>query len=178
MPLSQIVSTVVSLFSAVWFTIVVHEYSHYLAGRMLNIPKNKLKVQLDGNPPHVALYDKEWLSPDSENYISTFRKYRKETYAAWIFIAAGTAGESIAILLLLLGLIWFNAGAIGLIFLATSTTILLIYLLAEGFMKLKYSRSYGDFAAMYAIYPLLTCILLLTVLSLRFFGIYQLLGHL
>jgi len=173
----QIISIMFSLFAAAWFTIVVHEYSHYLAGRMLNIPKNKLKVQLDDNPPHVALYDKKWLSPDSENYIPTFRKYRKETYAAWTFIAAGTVGESIVILTLSLSLIWFNAATIGLIFLGTSTAILLIYLLVEGFMKLKYSRSYGDFTAMYAIYPLLTVILLVTILSLRFFGLYQLLSR-
>ncbi len=46
-------------FGFVLLLVAVHEYGHYAGGRMLGVPADSIRVELTGNPPHVALRDDE-----------------------------------------------------------------------------------------------------------------------
>lgn len=167
------ISLLLIIVSSVWFSFVIHEYSHYWMGRFLGIPKNKIRVVLNEPPPHVALYHNGyWLSPGTAEYISAFTVFRAEPWAGWLYIAAGMLGETGVILVLSTLLTVFNFHVVGVTLLATSSIILAIYFLVDVLLTNRFSKPYGDFMSMWSMSKGMTILFIILLLLFRSYGFY------
>lgn len=150
--ISVIVSTVLAILGSAWYSVVTHEWSHYLTGRAAGVPSKSIRVRMRPNPPHVALHDgHEWLSPDDAGYVETFFSYQSRIGWAWFYIAAGTIGELLAVLAAAVLLSAFGLTVMALILLGTSAGITLIYLIGDVALSRRYERPAGDFSSMWQI---------------------------
>lgn len=149
--------------------IATHEWGHYVAGRLVKVPKSRMRVNLEARPPHVALLSEsgEWLSPDHKLYNKAFLQYSSTKRSAWVFIAGGMAQEFIVTAIgvttfLLLG--WSSA-AVALI--AASLLIGLAYLFGDIVLSIKSKKPYGDHAAMYALFAGATTLYVVVLLAAK-----------
>jgi len=148
---------ILSVLGFVWLLILVHEYGHYAAGRMLGVPADSIHVRVAHNPPHVALRDGEvWLAPMDESYAEVFQRHRSGVAPAWSYIAGGSVAESAFALALIAGLTWSGADGAA-VMLARATAILFaVYLIGDAAVSLTRRAVSGDWSAMYAVQPVAT----------------------
>lgn len=141
----------------VWLLVVVHEYGHYAAGRMLGVPADSIRVQIAHNPPHVALRDGEvWLTPMDESYADLFQRHRSGVAPAWSYIAGGSMGESVFALALIAGLTWAGADEVALVLAWATAVLFAVYLVGDAAVSLTRRAISGDWSAMYAVQPAAT----------------------
>lgn len=151
-----------------WFAVVIHEHSHYVCGRAVGVPREKITVRMKPRPPHVALHnDHQWLSPGHPEYNPTFWRYQPATGAAWFYIAAGTIGETLITTMLSFGLALGGLHIMALILIATSTAFEVAYLCFDVALSSKHQRPYGDFSALWRINRAGTVVAILASFILR-----------
>lgn len=151
MTVLEIALLALAVLGAAWGAVLVHEAGHYLAGRLLGVPAESIRIRME-RPPHVALHRSgRWFSPDEPGYSAVFALYNDSVMAAWLFIAAGIVVETAVALVLVM--IFFAAGSLPLVIAGASTGVLIAYLLADVVMSKGRGLPYGDFTAMRRIYP-------------------------
>ncbi len=141
----------------VFLLIGVHEYGHFWTGRLLGIPAGCIRVELGGNPPHVALREGDrWLAPMDESYAEAFQRHHPAVSAAWTYIAGGVIGESLFAVALIGVLIAAGAGQVAVVLAWASATLFAIYGVGDLAVSLGRRSVSGDWSAMYALQPLAT----------------------
>lgn len=163
-----IISSVMAVLGSSWFAVIIHEHSHYLMGRAVGVPREKIKVRMKPWPPHVALHDDhQWLSPDHSDYNDTFFRYQSKLGPAWFYIAAGTIGETLITTVVSFGLMLAGLSIMALILIATSTAFELGYLCVDAVLSHKRQKSHGDFSALWGLHPIATVAMILSLMALR-----------
>jgi len=132
----------------------LHEYGHLWTGRILGMPPHAIRVNLNGRPPHIALYDGlRWLAPDDPGYAGTFNRHCPGVGRAWGFVAGGTSVETIVSFVVIASLVGMGLGPVAVV-LAAATTILFIgYVVLDVGVSCWRRAAYGDFAVLWTISP-------------------------
>ncbi len=129
---------------------------------MLGVPGDCIRVELAGNPPHVALRDGDvWLSPMDESYADVFQRYRGGLAAAWAYIAGGSVGESVFAATLIVGFTFTGADEVAVVLAWATAALFVAYLTADLVASLIRKAVSGDWSAMYAVQPVATIALAL-----------------
>lgn len=153
-----------SVLGFAWLLIVVHEYSHYVGGRMLGVPADSMRVVVANNPPHVALREGEaWLTPLDESYADVFQRHRSGVAPAWWYIAAGSVGESVVALVVIAGLMWAGADEVAGPLAWATALVFTVYLVGDAAMSLTRKVVSGDWSAMYVVQSVATVALALAL---------------
>lgn len=149
-----VVLSVVSGIGFIWLLVIVHENGHYLFGRVLGVPAEDMRVEITGNPPHVALRDGDrWVPPMDESYAEIFQRHCPSLRAAWLYIAGGVIGETVVALVMICVLVAIGIGGAAVI-LAWSTTLFFVaYVLGDLAISLSRRMATGDWSAMYTVHP-------------------------
>ncbi|MGC1208870.1 MAG: hypothetical protein WA880_13025 [Ornithinimicrobium sp.] len=147
-----IVADVIGGLGFAFLLVGVHEYGHYWTGRMLGVPADCIRVELGGNPPHVALRDGErWLAPMDELYAEVFQRHRPGTGSAWTYIAGGVIGESFFAVALIGVLARLGAGEVAVVLAWVTAALFAIYAAGDLLVSLGRRSVSGDWSAMYAV---------------------------
>lgn len=164
--ISGVVASVMAVLGSSWYSLVTHEWSHYVAGRLAGVPSQCIRVRMRPHPPHVALHDgQEWLSPDHRRYVDTFCGYQPRVGWAWAYVAAGTVGGLLLVVVAAAVLVAFGLVIMALILVGTSAAITLVYVLGDVFLTRRRGAPAGDFSAMWQISKAGTAIMLIAVFS-------------
>ncbi|UCZ52294.1 hypothetical protein LGQ02_15800 [Bacillus shivajii] len=155
----------------------VHETGHYIMGRYIGIPKDKLNIEMKKFPPHVAIKKEgEFISPVRyEQYIEAYFEYDPEGYYSYRFINAGFASEFvfIVILFLIFNLV-LEIPVLSISLILTSLVVYIVYLVISIVMTVKTKNPWGDFGAMWRISkPLSFCIITLFIIMKSILLIYS-----
>ena len=136
---------------AYYAIVIVHEFGHYLAGLLIGIPRQQMKVVLGKFPQHVALRDgDEWVSPlETGRYVQLAQKFMPTTPKALTFVAGGFVAETLGLLLWVMFKLPQYHLAISL-----AVTMTLLYLIADVIMYCRTKQASMDFSALYSISPL------------------------
>ncbi len=137
--------------------IIIHECGHYLAGRLIGIPGNHVKIQLLTYPPHVALGSgiNEWISPsEPDRFIDRLTAFSDDERKHYLFVAGGHALEFLFVMALVaITLLSGNALLMQLAepFIIFSLMLSAIYLLIDFYHTSKYQQPGGDFSGQWMI---------------------------
>jgi len=83
----------------IWASVVVHEYGHLVAGRVLaGIPRGAIRVVFDRPPPHVALADQDgaWIGPERlEAYQRAYARWDPHLRRVAVYIMGGFVAQTL-----------------------------------------------------------------------------------
>lgn len=162
---------VVDVLGAVGFAfgfVVVHEYGHLLAGRVLGVPAPAIRVELAGRPPHTALRRGDrWLRPEDSDYADAFREHRPERWAAWTYVAGGLVVETAATTASVLVLVAAGAEEVGIVLAWVALLLAVTYLIVDVALTTRSRRPYGDHALLWQLHRGATCLLVAVALGTK-----------
>lgn len=136
---------------AYYAIVVIHESGHYLAGLLIGIPRQEMKIVLLKFPQHVALRDGEqWVGPlETGRYVQLAERFMPTAPKALIFVAGGFVLETLCLLLwVVLRLPYYQVG------IALAVMMTLLYLISDVVMFRRTRQASMDFSALYSISPL------------------------
>ncbi len=138
--------------------VVIHEIGHYMFGRMLGIPKDKMTFGIQKMTPHVALMNDnlEKIPPSNlDAYVPILEKHLKSDFHMFLFAIGGHLTELIGVFTLIL--LSFVINSSGLTFIAKSVAWI-APLLALNYLLMDCITSYrrgapsgGDFSGSWSI---------------------------
>jgi hypothetical protein len=138
---------------AIFVIIAIHECGHFLGGVISGIPANEMKICLYTFPQYVALKDGDnWLRPkDRERFIARSLEFLKSKNGAIVFIASGLILQTIAFVIVIVGLSFFDfSQSLLKPITAALVSFLFVYLIAD----LRSHRSktpFGDFTGLWRV---------------------------
>ncbi|MBI5380772.1 MAG: hypothetical protein HZA31_02615 [Opitutae bacterium] len=147
----------VGCFVAVFGIIALHECGHFIAGLVVGIPFDQMKVRLAVFPQHVALREGDkWLSPirDHERYVARSKALMKSRRGALGYVAGGLMSQTVVFL----AVVWL-CQLIGvprmwqIPVISALVSVPVLYLLADLFAAKHAKRSVGDFSGLWEISP-------------------------
>lgn len=150
-----------------WGCVVVHEYGHFITGRLVGVPAGHLKVVM-ASPPHTALKDGgQWRSPDDELFIPVFRRHCGSLGKAWWFIAGGFVIETAVTTAGCVALILVGQSWVAVSWASTSLAIYLLYVIADAMLSWRRRSPYGDATSMWHLNRIGSVTFLLMVVAVK-----------
>lgn len=162
----SVIATIMAVLGSSWYSLVTHEWSHYVAGRLAGVPSQCIRVRMRPHPPHVALHDgQEWLSPDHRRYVDAFCMYQPRVGWAWAYVAAGTVGGLLLVVVAAAVLVAFGLVIMALILVGTSAAMTLAYVVGDVLLTRRRESPAGDFSGMWQISKAGTSVMLIAVFT-------------
>lgn len=149
-------------FAIIAALIAVHETGHYLAGRVAEIPADRLSIELLETPPHVALVDDDGtaVSPQEWPRFGELQdRYLDAGREEYLFLAGGHGLElAAALAVAVLGVATGSAVVLELAGRAAWFALLIsgLYLAVDVVASLRHGVPYGDFSAQWRLAPPVT----------------------
>ena len=143
--------------------LAVHETGHYLAGRFVGIPSDRLSIKLFTLPPHVALIDDDGTTippMEYDRFAAIEARYVDSDRERYLFLAGGHGIEFSAVLAVVA--VAIGSGLDPLVTLATtavwfSLLLSVIYVVVfDAIPSLVSGYPHGDFSAQWTFAPLVT----------------------
>lgn len=76
--------------------VAVHEHGHRLTARLLGVPADEVRVDLQARPPVTRLRrEGSWLGPDDPGCAEAFQRHVASASGAWWFVAGGFVLEGV-----------------------------------------------------------------------------------
>lgn len=166
--MTELVVDVVGAIGFAFGLVVIHEYGHLLAGRVLGVPAAAIRVELAGRPPHTALRRGDrWLRPEDSDYADAFQEHRPERWAAWIFVAGGVVVETAVTTASVLVLVAVGAEEVGIVLAWVALLLAVTYLIADVALTARSRLPYGDHAVLWQLHRGATCLLVAVALGTK-----------
>ena len=129
--------------------IVVHEFGHAVAARLIGVPADQVVVRLNRWPAHVALRDEDgWHEPGSSEYEQAYAQHDPDLRSLGAFVAAGFVVQSIVMAAAVAGVVMLGASDLGVRFVRISVLVNGLYLVGD-LVATSLSRSpAGDMSAL------------------------------
>lgn len=158
-------------FASCFFVLIaVHEFGHYLAGRLGGIPAGSMRIRMFVFPQRVDLRsDDRWVSPyDRELFLSTCWGYLKTTARFYLYTSGGLLLETLFAVASVALFIHFGCHALAIVVAISSLCIFLGMVLVLD-LPVAWSRRHpvGDISGLWALAKLPTVVLFLVVLTVR-----------
>lgn len=151
-----------------WLVIVIHEYGHFIVGRVVGIPRGDIRVDLSGKPPHNALRrGSAWLSPDDAGYIDAFRRHAESTAAAWAFVSGGVVVETALSVPAIVVIAYLGGTGPALLWAWTTLVIFIIYVVGDAVISLRTQQRSGDFSSLWEIHRPGTVLVVLVIAVIK-----------
>ena len=149
--------------------VAAHEAGHLLAGRVVGVPGEAMRIVLHRFPPHVALRSDEggWVAPpDAERYRKAFERHVPSERAALAYIAGGFLVGAVAVLVVAALAPALGRPVVGLRVAQILTIFTLIYVLVDAVATRWRGVPSGDASSMWIISPAACMVTLLATLGL------------
>ena len=153
----------------VFLLISVHEFGHYLAGRIGGISGNDLRIRLLAFPQHVQLRSGEdWVSPTAhiDTYVQLVWEYLGTKSKVYLYVAGGFLGETLFTVSLGIALILWDHAKIAYAIVGLSLVMGLPWLILDPIMILR-GRIFGDISGLWFLNRALTIVFVLVLIGSR-----------
>lgn len=162
----NVVLDVLAIVGFMWLLILIHEYGHLWAGRMLGVPADRIRVEF--RPPHVALLGENgWVPPDDESYAEVFMRWHASAGGSWLYIAAGLLVETAVALAGAVVLAVVDLTPVAVTLLTASLILAALYLLYDVVGTVRTGRPAGDHSAMWSLTPTGTALLIIVSFGVK-----------